>query len=559
MRAAPKQRWRAGRRAAPPRAGNLGKTLLVYLYTTPAAEAEATTLAGDFAAGLKRASGAETSKVTGAVPAAAAESEIVEEHLLWVEIATVVIVVGLLMFYFRSLGIPLLCLAGVALSYFLADRLLGRTAQHFELAIPEEVEPVIIALLFGVVTDYLIFFVSGFRRRLAAGASSVEAASAVTAELLPVVSTAALMIAGSTMALSLSGVDFLSAFGPAMAITVLVAAAVSLTFLPACLAIFGRALFWPHRPGPSDAGDGDGEASGARGRGRVVGLAARHPIAIGGLCVIALLAGASGLRKLELGNPVIRGLPDTSTVKHGYNEAAAAFGPGVTGPTMLVVEKAGVDEDLSQLSGLEAKLEAQAGVVGVLGPAQQPIAEPKGPFLAPNGSAARYVLVLDADPDGPVAAEILEGIEARLPTSFPKAASAGRAPASPAKPRSAANSPKTPGTPASRWRRSRSPSCSCCSSSCCAAAQRRSTWSAPASSSSPPRSGSPSTSSRTCSATTRSPSSSRWRRRSYCWRSAPTTTSSWSAGSGTSRGARISTPRSAPPGRGPRARSPSPA
>ena len=56
------------------------------------------------------------------------------------------------------------------------------------------------------------------------------------------------MIAGATLTLLISGVDLLAAFGPAMAIAVLVAAAVALTLVPAALAIFGRALLWPRRP-----------------------------------------------------------------------------------------------------------------------------------------------------------------------------------------------------------------------------------------------------------------------------------------------------------------------
>ena len=70
----------------------------------------------------------------------------------------------------------------------------------------------------------------------------------MTAELLPVILTAALMIAGATLTLLISGVHFLAAFGPAMAIAVVVAAAVALTLVPAALAIFGRALLWPRGP-----------------------------------------------------------------------------------------------------------------------------------------------------------------------------------------------------------------------------------------------------------------------------------------------------------------------
>ena len=231
-------------------------------------------------------------------------------------------------------------------------------AEEFDLAIPEEVQPVIIALLFGVLTDYLVFFVSGFRERLRRGASTVEAASAVTGELLPVISTAALMIAGATMTLSLSGVDFLSAFGPAMAISVLVAAVVSLTFIPACLAILGRAVFWPRRLEPVGEGDPESDAESAGARGRVVGLAARHPILVVTFCLVLLLAGASGLRHLELGNPIIRGLPTTTQSRQGYDEATQHIGPGVVGPTMLVVEGEGVGANSSGLASLKSRPQA---------------------------------------------------------------------------------------------------------------------------------------------------------------------------------------------------------
>ncbi|MBS1861198.1 MAG: MMPL family transporter [Actinobacteria bacterium] len=392
--------------------GQIGDTLLVYLYVAPSAE-DAVGMSEEFAAGLRRATAANTAHITGSVPAAAAESNLVEEDLIWVEIATVVVVVGILLAYYRSLAIPLLCLAGVGLSYLVADRLLGLVAERFGLVIPEEVQPVIIALLFGVLTDYLVFFVSGFRARLRRGSSTVEAASAVTGELLPVVSTAALMIAGATMTLTLAGVDFLSAFGPAMAISVLVAAVVSLTFVPACLALLGRFVFWPQRSQAEEEGPAAGPESKARGR--IVGLGARHPVMVILICLVALLAAASGLRGLELGNPIIRGLPTTTQTRQGFDEATQALGPGVVGPTMVVVEGEGVGEDQGALASLQEGIETQPGIASVLGPAQRLGQAPAGVFVATGGGAARFLVVLEADPDGPVAPEILERLESRLP------------------------------------------------------------------------------------------------------------------------------------------------
>jgi RND superfamily putative drug exporter len=394
--------------------GGVGDTLLVYLYVEPSAEADATNASEDFAAGLRRASGAETAHIIGAIPAAAAETNLVEEHLPWVEIATAALVVLILLAYYRSLAIPLLCLAGVGLSYLLADRLLGLVSERFGLAIPEEVQPVVVALLFGVLTDYLVFFVSGFRFRLERGESPREAATAVTGELLPVVSTAALMIAGATMTLALSGVDFLSAFGPAMAISVLVAAVVSLTFLPACLAILGRLVFWPRRLAGAETDGPPGETESPRARTRVIGLAVRHPLVVTVLCLAALLAGASGLRHLELGNPILRGLPTTTQTRQGYDEATQAFGPGVLGPTMLVVEGEGVG-DPAALTALQERIEAQPGIGAVVGPGRRLGTLPQGVFVTSSGDAARFLVVLEADPDGPVAPDILSRLEAKLP------------------------------------------------------------------------------------------------------------------------------------------------
>jgi RND superfamily putative drug exporter len=393
-----------------------GTTLVTYLYIDPSlAESDQQLAAERFATGLKRASGATRTELTGALPATRAETDIANSDIIWVELATVLLVVGILAFYFRSLGVPLLGLGAVGVAYLVADRVLGWIAERYGLSIPREAEPVIIALIFGVLTDYLVFFVSGYRQRLLDGVPSREAATGVTAELLPVILTAALMIAGATLTLLLSGVRFLSAFGPSMAVAVLVAAAVAVTLVPAALGIFGRRLLWPHplserEPDPADEPQAETGA-----RSHLIGVAVRFPALVALLCLLVLAAGASGLRNLALGNPVIRGLPESSSPRQGYDLAAAGLGPGVLGPTMVVVEGASVGSKSAQLAALQGQLSKQDGVAGVLGPADQPLGQPPGLMLAPSGDAARFVLVLDGDPDGARASAALSNLEGRLP------------------------------------------------------------------------------------------------------------------------------------------------
>jgi RND superfamily putative drug exporter len=402
-----------------PGAGGAATTIVAYLYLDPAlSEDESQENAKRFAAGLERATSAPVVKVTGALPATRSETEIAESHLIWVELATAFLVVAILALYFRSFGVPLLGLSTVAIAYLCADRVLGWIAERYGLSIPREAEPVIVALIFGVLTDYLVFFVSGYRRRLRQGERTTGAVSETTGELLPVILTAALMIAGATLTLLLSGVRFLSAFGPSMAVAVIVSALVAMTLVPAALAIFGRALLWPRAPAEQSSGEADpkkGTDEGTGARGRLLGVAVKAPLLTAVLCVLALLAAASGLRHLELGNPVMRGLPEASEPRQGYDAAAAGIGPGVLGPTMLVLEGQGIAKREQELASFQADLEDDPHIVGVLGPADQPLALRSGVMLAPSGNAARYVLALDGDPDGATATASLSELEDELP------------------------------------------------------------------------------------------------------------------------------------------------
>ena len=392
----------------------LGTTLVVFLYVDPLlGESEEIETVEGFADELQRVTEAPTAHVTGPVPGTRAETTLANDHLLWVELATVLLVVAILALYFRSVGIPLLGLATVGIAYQVADHVLGWVGERYSIAIPREVDPVIVALLFGVLTDYLVFFASDYRRHLQEGLSSCEAVTEVTRELLPVISTAALMIAGATMTLVLSGVSFLSAFGPAMAVAVLVGAAVALTFVPAMLAIFGRLLLWPRSPAPATEG-GHPQERGPRGQ--LVGFAAQHPAIVSLACLLVLLAAASGLRNLEIGNPLVRGLPESTDARQGYELTNESVGPGVMGPTMLVLEEPGIGERREQLAALRRALKDEDGIAGVVGPELEAASERlSGLMVSPQGDAARYVLVLGADPDGAEGTQILAGLEDDLP------------------------------------------------------------------------------------------------------------------------------------------------
>jgi RND superfamily putative drug exporter len=388
------------------------KTLLTYLYMDPAlSEGEQEKLADRFAAGLQRAAAVEEVELTGPVPAGWSQRRIGQERLHWLELATTLIVIALLALYFRAPGIPFLGLATVGVAYSVAVHLLGWLGEHVGIEVPSEVGPVIVALLFGALTDYVVFFISGWRRRLAEGEEPLRAVELVTAELLPVVLTAALMIAGSTATLLLSGVKFLTVFAPGLAISVLVGAAVAVTFIPSSLAVIGPRLLWPRGAGEARSRREEKD----RPRAKVVAFAARHAVPVLLLCLVPLGAAAYVARYTSLGDPIIRGLPPSNSARQGYELVSGAFGPGVVGPTMVMVERTGIAADRDRLAALQAQLEETKGVDLVLGPADDPFHGRRGVFLAPGGEAARFVLVLEEDPSGEAAVGTLQRVEARLP------------------------------------------------------------------------------------------------------------------------------------------------
>lgn len=353
--------------------------------------------------------------VTGTLPARASQSKIISDRLPLVELITGLLVILLVGLHFRAVAAPLVNALAVAVAYLTAIRVLAVIGKAVGVSIPSEVGPVIVVLLFGVLTDYSIFFLSRFRERLedVANASASVAAIETIAELLPIVLAAGLTVALASASLVVARLGFFQAFGPGMALSVLVALAVALTFVPAVLAIVGRRLFWPHRSKPAERR----KAAEYR-RPLPLRLVSRAPALTALVCLVALLAAASGLLRAELGNPVIRGLPKDSEVKRAYVSATHGFTPGILAPTVIVVEGHDIVHRRAALAALQRRLSAERGVAKVLGPADQRVHVELGGALSRTGDAARYALVLTTNPLGSFAIGRLAAIRARMPAAL---------------------------------------------------------------------------------------------------------------------------------------------
>jgi putative drug exporter of the RND superfamily len=235
----------------------------------------------------------------------------------------------------------------------------------------------------GVGIDYALFIVTRFRESyLAFGdvEQSVEEAMDTSGR--------AVLLAGTTVVIALlgmfaTGVAFMYGLAIAAVIAVLLTLVASLTLLPAILSRYGTRLVhskgagrgpFARRRKPSPSGNGAAAAAGAPNRSwwrRWSETVQAHPwpLAIVALAVmIVLLAPVIALRldESDAGND-----PASVSSRHAYDLLARGFGPGFSGPLLVVAELHSHD-DAAALPALRAAVAATSDVVAVTQPQISP-------------------------------------------------------------------------------------------------------------------------------------------------------------------------------------------
>ncbi len=361
--------------------------------------------------------------VAGTVPARAEQARLITENLSRLELLTVLAIFVLVGLSFRSLVAPVLALSCAGLAFIATVQIASLLGGLTGVVAPAELEPLLVALLLGVVTDYTIFYLSALQSRIAGGLESTEAVEGAVATYTPIVVAAGLTVAAGTAALLAAGSAFFRDFGPAMALAVLVGLAVSVTLVPALLAILGRLAFWPRNPAArtpsSRSRPGYVVAVERWWRRRQVmehltnrGFAAWVLVA----CVAFLVFASIPLLSLRLEVGFTASLPRDNVVSRASSAASAGFAPGITSPTTLLLEGRGVTSRLDQLAALQARVASQPGVAGVLGPAQNIAQRELDIVLAKGGNAARMLVVFDHDPLGATSIGDLSSLRKRLPS-----------------------------------------------------------------------------------------------------------------------------------------------
>jgi putative drug exporter of the RND superfamily len=204
-----------------------------------------------------------------------------------VAIGTILLILVLLLLIFRSPIIALLPIIVIGLVSQVADGLIASLSKGFGLQIDSTITTMLIVVLFGVGTDYILFLMFRFRERLRAGEDVPTAMATAIRRVGPAIATAAGAVIIAFLALSLSSLGLFKALGPALAVAVATTLVAGLTLVPAVVTLLGTRVFWPSKAWRV-------ERPGARFRrlGETVG---RHPGRVAGVTggVMVLLAIAA--------------------------------------------------------------------------------------------------------------------------------------------------------------------------------------------------------------------------------------------------------------------------
>jgi RND superfamily putative drug exporter len=152
----------------------------------------------------------------------------------------------LLLLIFRSLLAPLITLLPAFVSVAISGPLVAEAA-HAGLKVSQIAQLMLIVLVLGAGTDYGLFLVFRVRELLRSGEEPKQAVQQGLIRVGESISFSALTVVAALLSLLAATFQIYSQLGIPLAIGIGVTLLAGLTLLPALLAIFGRAAFWPSR------------------------------------------------------------------------------------------------------------------------------------------------------------------------------------------------------------------------------------------------------------------------------------------------------------------------
>ena len=305
-------------------------------------------------------------------------------------LATLVLILVLLLLIFRAPIIAVLPLIVIGVVAEVAIGLIADVNHALHLNADNSVTTLLIVVLFGIGTDYILFLMFRYRERLRLGDDPKQAMINAVHRVGEVIASAAGVVIVAFLALLLSTLSLFRSLGPTLAIAVAVTLISGLTLVPAVVSLLGPRVFWPSKAWKR-------EPKGARfaAVGRAVGKRPAVFALVSGLVLIALGVGAFNFKPtFDLASAGIASNAESVTALKTLEKGLP---PGATDPTQIYLHTNSGSLSSSELTSYGTKLKTMPGVGAVA-----------APTVSKDGATAEYTVTLSYNPDSTTAVNVLK-------------------------------------------------------------------------------------------------------------------------------------------------------
>ncbi|BCJ47283.1 putative membrane protein [Actinoplanes ianthinogenes] len=294
--------------------------------------------------------------------------------------ATFVLIIVLILIIFRSPIAALLPIVVISVVMQVSSNLIAAAGEAFGFNVDQSLQTLLLIVLYGIGTDYLLFLLFRYRERLRAGVDKKTAMAEAVARVGEVITSAAAAVIVAFLVLLLASFGGFGSLGPALAIAVFVMLVTGLTLIPALVSLIGPATFWPSKAWKR-------EPKGTR-FARIGAALGRRPAVAAAISGLVLVALASGVLVFKADYDFAAGFPSTTESAKAAADLERGFPQGALDPTEAYLTTTdGSKLTESQLAGFAAAAAKVNGVGGVQPPAP-----------GAGGTVARVGLLLSVNP-----------------------------------------------------------------------------------------------------------------------------------------------------------------
>ncbi len=315
-------------------------------------------------------------RVTGPVGISIDATGLFENADVSLLIATVILVLVFLLLIYRSPILALIPLVAVGFAYGATSPILGKMAQEGWITVDSQAVSIMTVLLFGAGTDYCLFLIARFRQVLKSEESKSRALLRSITDASGAIAMSGFTVVLALFALLLAKYGAYHRFAVPFSLSILIMGIASLTLVPALLAIFGRASFFPFIPRTPLMEAKRAEAKGkpapkpkSSRRNGIGGLVVSRPWAIVGITIVVLGILASFSSGIKFTYDILSSFPEDMESREGFTLIGEQFSPGELAPAKLMIDTQGKADGgdlksvLGSLSYVDTVSDPQQGAV----------------------------------------------------------------------------------------------------------------------------------------------------------------------------------------------------